>query len=277
MKNKIRYLLSSLIMIFTITSVVSCKTNSSPIVINNIKDQNKHKWDVFLSQSYVVDLLNLAFHDQEQKTKYIASQKNLDDNYFNELREYFTYANNVVRSYSYDGDKQPFGYQEFSKKLDQLFQENWLWALFNIDKFKFVLYGESDQFIKQVEEANRDSQKSSVLVGSFIKLKTNLINQYVIYQTSKEETYLYLLTSSNNIFKININKTDSKTKVELEQYTYAYETFLDKPDQIKNFDFKKYAHVVSLHNSSNATQKNLFDAQYGGLPLRLTVVDIIKK
>ncbi|MBY7704783.1 hypothetical protein JIY74_31890 [Vibrio harveyi] len=71
-----------------------------------------------------MDLLNLAFHDQEQKTKYIATQKNLDDNYFNQLREYFTYANNVVRSYSYDGDKRPFGYQEFSKKLDQLFQEN---------------------------------------------------------------------------------------------------------------------------------------------------------
>ncbi|AEM68628.1 aromatic motif membrane protein [Mycoplasma putrefaciens] len=276
MKNKIKYLLSSLMLVFVTSSVVSCKTSSNQIVINKIKDQHQHKWDVFLSQSYVVELLDLVFQNQEQKTKYIASQKKLDKDYFDQLREYFTYANNVVRSYSYDS-KQPFGYQEFSKKLDQLFQENWLWALFNIDKFKFVLYGESEQFIKQVEEANRDSQKSSVLVGSFIKLKTNLINQYVIYQTSKNETYLYLLTSSNNIFKITIDKTNSKTKVELDQYTYAYETFLAKPEQIKNFDFKKYAHVTSLHNSSNATQKNLFDAQYGGLPLRLTVVDIIKK
>ncbi len=64
-------------------------------------------------------------------------------------------------------------------KLDEAYKKNWLWFLFNINRFVFVLYGVSDQFKAVHEKANIDAQKSSVDLGAFHKPKTNDVAKFV--------------------------------------------------------------------------------------------------
>ncbi|AJK51821.1 hypothetical protein FOY66_04145 [Mycoplasma capricolum subsp. capripneumoniae] len=244
-------------------------------------EDKKAKWDLFLNYDYVDMLLNLVYKDQKEKQDYIEQQKSISTNKaLTELKDYLSYANGVVANYSYDDlfdkNNEPILRKENSKKLDDFFKNNWLWTLFNIDKFEYVLFDISDQFINQRDQASINSQKDSLNYNAFKKIKSNHMQQVVLEQKDKDNYKMYLLSTDWNILTIDINKKEEKFIVEINTYIHIYSDFYKNLfDPFLHFDLKKYVKGEMLHLKSAKDQTHTkYNEQFGGKPLRLVMINI---
>ncbi|WP_434336250.1 aromatic motif membrane protein [Mycoplasma capricolum] len=244
-------------------------------------EDKKAKWDLFLNYDYVDMLLNLVYKDQKEKQDYIEQQKSISTNRaLAELKDYLSYANGVVANYSYDDlfdkNNEPILRKENSKKLDDFFKNNWLWTLFNIDKFQYVLFDISDQFINQRDQASINSQKDSLNYNAFKKIESNHMQQVVLEQKDKDNYKMYLLSTDWNILTIDINKKEEKFIVEINTYIHIHPDFYKNLfDPFLHFDLKKYVKGEILHLKSAKDQTHTkYNEQFGGKPLRLVMINI---
>ncbi|MCE6091071.1 hypothetical protein J7894_03535 [Mycoplasmopsis agalactiae] len=287
MKNKkyFSYIIPSSFPLIALSSV-SCTNKQSNSEANLIKNDNHNKsWDAFLNYDYVQAILNKAYgNNKELKDKYVDEQRNINLDYLKDIKSYLGYKNNIVSSYGSDdsygkGDAYPI--EVLDSKLDEAYKKNWLWFLYNLDRFVFVLYDVSDQFKAVHEKANIDAQKSSVELGAFHKPKTNDVAKYIIGKKNQEtnEENVYLLLKDGNILRVDLTK-DKKdltkpANVSVYTYTYFYPGVLNNDTEIKNFDLNKYVKAELIHyNDNHSPFKTLFNEEYGGEPLRATLIDV---
>ncbi|ADK69604.1 aromatic motif membrane protein [Mycoplasma mycoides subsp. mycoides] len=244
------------------------------------QDKSESKWDTFTKFEYIDYILNAIYpnkNDTDAKKKYIEEQKELDkNNYFNTAKEALFYANNIFsnhfRDAASDPQKKPYAWKYHKQEvIKDLFSKNWLWTLFNIDRFIYVMYNENDQIQNNI--TGDQTQKNSLEFGAFRKLKSNKFSQYRIQEDSNNEIVVHLLSSNNIIFKVNINK-GTKT-VDVYNYIYIYPKLAKNTTESKSFDFDKYIEASIITYKDNLkSDKAKFDELYGGKPLSLTVVDI---
>nr|WP_307918533.1 aromatic motif membrane protein [Mycoplasmopsis bovis] len=84
------------------------------------------------------------------------------------------------------GGGEAYPINVLDSKLDEAYKKNWLWFLFNINRFVFVLYGVSDQF-KAVHEKQILMLKKAVLtLVPFINQKQMMLqNLFLVKKTLK--------------------------------------------------------------------------------------------
>ncbi|MBT1345446.1 hypothetical protein FCM96_00320 [Mycoplasma bovis] len=286
-KNKkyFTFIIPSVLPLVTLSSV-SCNNKQEKAKVSLTKNDNQSKsWDVFLKYDYVQSILNKAYgNNTELREKYINEQRNISPKYLEDIKSYLAYKNNIVSSFNSDdsyGKGSAYPIDELDSKLDEAYNKNWLWFLFNINRFVFVLYGLSDQFKAVHDKANIDAQKSSVDLGAFHKPKTNDVAKFVFGKKEAEsnEEYVYLLLKDGNILRVDLTK-DKKdpskpANVSVFTYTFFYPSVLNNDTEIKNFDLYKYVKAeLVYYNDNHSTFKTLFNEEFGGDPLRATLIDV---
>ncbi|QJR44202.1 aromatic motif membrane protein [Mycoplasma miroungirhinis] len=298
---------------------ISC-TNSQ----NNTKDENQLKtifitdnntqkeqnWNIFLNYEHVNALLNLVFKNEADKKEYIQKQKNIPDDYLELIKNYLFYINNIVIMYRPESiskggifggglfgnnknSKKVVAVSEFKNKLEELYKQNWLWFLFNIDKFVFSYNEDIDQFSGSIDLLTQDTQKNSLENSPFITLNTNQIEKYSIYEDKNDDSLnyiVYLLTKQGLILNIQLtqeldnpideedeeyededetNDTDSqnvqsKTKdnpvqnpieVEISPFAEIYPSFFENQSLIKDFDLLNYVRAQIFSKNIGSSKK----------------------
>ncbi|MBZ4203847.1 aromatic motif membrane protein [Mycoplasma tauri] len=299
MKPIRKFILSTPIFFPFLTTVVltSCQTNNKKINdVKTIEDTKRDKkydeWNSFLKYEYIDALLNLVFdNNKEEKAEYIKNQMNISDDYLKTIKEYLMYANNVTSTNLSDdrGDKKVIPISEFRVELSKLFTKNWLWFFFNLNKFTIAFYNSFNQFSAPLETLSLDVQKNSLELGPFNKPQTNEVLQYVIQSNENSEDYkkeytVYLLTKEGIILQITISKEldsnnkiiTSNPKVSIYSYSFIYPSIFNNQDELKNFSLLKYVQVHQIYEKipGKSAIKILFDDDFGGEPLRFTIVDV---
>ncbi len=286
-KNKkyFTFIIPSILPLATLSSV-SCNNKQEKTKVSLTKNDNQSKsWDVFLKYDYVQSILNKAYgNNTELREKYINEQRNISPKYLEDVKSYLAYKNNIVGSFRSDdsfGSGEAYPINVLDSKLDEAYKKNWLWFLFNINRFVFVLYGVSDQFKAVHEKANIDAQKSSVDLGAFHKPKTNDVAKFVFGKKDAEsnEENVYLLLKDGNILQVDLTKDKNDpskhANVSVFTYTYFYPSVLNNDTEIKNFDLYKYVKAELIYeNNNSSTFKTLFNEEFGGDPLRATLIDV---
>ncbi|WP_434343359.1 aromatic motif membrane protein [Mycoplasma sp. 06067-C1-B144P-99-0482-3] len=287
MKNK-KYTFSLIIFLVILISFLAIllpylKIKQTTQISNNQivlkKEKSRSRWDTFTKFEYINYILNTIYptkNDANAKQKYIEEQRKLDENnYFNTAKEALFYVNNIFSSYRHNADsdpqKEPYAWKYHKQVIHDLFSKNWLWTLFNIDRFIYAIYNENDHIQNNI--TGDQTQKNSLEFGAFRKLKSNEFSQYTIQEDSDNKIVVHLLSSNNIIFKVNIDK-GTKT-VDVYNYIYIYPELAKNTTESKSFDFDKYIEASIITYKDNLkSDKAKFDELYGGKPLSLTVVDI---
>ncbi|MCU4117268.1 hypothetical protein N8G13_02205 [Mycoplasma zalophi] len=317
MKKSKKILIFSSLLVTSLLPVVtlSCKNadavSSKSKEINfvnekNIKEQN---WDVFLKYEYVDTLLNLAFKNEDEKQKFVENQRNISDDYLTSIKDYLLYSNNIVIEYhpnsisgGFSGGlfggglfgnnkkktKKVIAHSEYKDKLDKLYKENWLWFLFNLNKFTFAYNDDTNFFDIGTDSIKTNIQQYSLEYTPFITLNTNEVIQYSVFNHNTDESIqkrtMYLLTKQGIILSIEIKITneDDQEKIEIEASPFIeiYPPLLQSKSAINNFDWPTYVRAQILSKNvgeSSRWVKMLFDDKYGGKPKRFTLVYLNNK
>ncbi|MDJ1646794.1 aromatic motif membrane protein [Mycoplasma phocimorsus] len=268
-------------------ALVSCNTNKSEVKLQ-INNEYEEKWNAFLQKEYVNTILNLVFqNNKEIKEKYIESQKKITDDYIQRINNALLFAANPIRSLT---PSTIFGKKTFilKKSLNEFnnltkgsydsesktYKGNWLWLLFNLDRLKFSGYPEFDKFTSPAELTTADHIATIKKLGSFYKMSSNDIAQYVVNEDGDSKV-IYLLTNEGFILKIRITDDEENMPRDFSFFTYTWtykDLYLNK-NLNEVFDIKAYSAVTHVFERKDAdrTFKTLFEEQYGGAPLRFTI------
>nr|WP_307936891.1 aromatic motif membrane protein [Mycoplasmopsis bovis] len=89
----------------------------------------------------------------------------------------------------------------------------------------------------------------------------------------------YLLLKDGNILQVDLTKDKNDpskpANVSVFTYTYFYPSVLNNDTEIKNFDLYKYVKAELIYeNNNSSTFKTLFNEEFGGDPLRATLIDV---
>nr|VZR98656.1 hypothetical protein MF5295_00876 [Mycoplasma feriruminatoris] len=288
LKKSLQAILFSLFPVFSLTAI-SCSNKSYNITNLSIKkDEKKDSWDQFVQREYVNQILNIAFdNDQDKIKKYKEDQFNLNDKEtLTTLNKYLAYANNINSGYGSDGgdinDNGPFPVREYADKLNKFFNDNWLWTLFNLDKFNFVLHDVYNGFNGNVSKLGEDAEKNAIDYGLFKQMHSNNISQFVLTKSnstiSEKLIYynFYLLTEDWNILEINIEKNPDKFK--FIAYTNIYPKLTKNKLDREVFILDEYANaVLSVAKDRTSQAMNNFNAKFGGKPLRYVMFEVNSK
>nr|VZK65694.1 hypothetical protein MF5292_00872 [Mycoplasma feriruminatoris]VZR75837.1 hypothetical protein MF5294_00870 [Mycoplasma feriruminatoris]VZR98599.1 hypothetical protein MF5293_00866 [Mycoplasma feriruminatoris] len=287
LKKSLQAILLSLFPVFSLTAISCSNKNHNIINLSIKKDEKKDSWEQFVQREYVNQILNIAFdNDQEKIKKYKEDQFNINDNQMlSTLNKYLTYANNINAGYGNDGDYivggDPYPTKEYGNKLTTFFNENWLWTLFNLDKFNFVLYDVYNGFDGNVTKLGEDAEKNAIDYGLFKQIHSNNISQFVLTKSNSIAGKLvyynfYLLTEDWNILEINIEKNPDKFK--FIAYTNIYPKLTKNKLDREVFILDEYANaVLSVAKDRTSQAMNNFNAKFGGKPLRYVMFEVNSK
>ncbi|WFQ95558.1 aromatic motif membrane protein [Mycoplasma feriruminatoris] len=287
LKKSLQAILLSLFPVFSLTAISCSNKNLNITNLSIKKDEKKDSWDQFVQREYVNQILNIAFdNDQEKIKKYKEDQFNINDNQMlSTLNKYLTYANNINAGYENDGDSivggDPYPTKEYGNKLTTFFNENWLWTLFNLDKFNFVLYDVYNGFDGNVTKLGEDAEKNAIDYGLFKQIHSNNISQFVLTKSNSIAGKLvyynfYLLTEDWNILEINIEKNPDKFK--FIAYTNIYPKLTKNKLDREVFILDEYANaVLSVAKDRTSQAMNNFNAKFGGKPLRYVMFEVNSK
>ncbi|WFQ90557.1 aromatic motif membrane protein [Mycoplasma feriruminatoris] len=280
----------TLLSIFPTLSFAAISCSNKNQNINNFtikKDEDKDSWDQFVQREYVNQILNIAFNNDDQKIKkYKEEQFDINDKeMLVTLNKYLTYSNNINSGYNSDGDTfsndEPYPVKEYADKLYDFFNHNWLWTLYNLDKFNFVLYDVYNGFNGNVSKLGDDAEKNAVDYGLFKKIHSNNISQFAITKSNSENSNIiyynfYLLTEDWNILEINIEKNPDKFK--FIAYTNIYPKLTKNKLDREVFILDEYANaVLSVAKDRTSQAMNNFNAKFGGKPLRYVMFEVNSK
>ncbi|MEI2462320.1 aromatic motif membrane protein [Mycoplasmopsis felis] len=306
MKNKLIKLIATFSLFsFLIPLSISCTQETK----NEIKyrktievNANEEKWNSFVNQKHIQYILNKLYSNEQEINDYINSQKEINVNeYLKNLKTWFRYANNIIRPH----DRGRFDFQTFKtlrnfttqkgdEAISKLLTENWLFYLFNIDKFKFIQYPDiqTDEFAIQDNQDEVESKQK--IFSDFYSPESNLILDYVIQERvnkevdEDEENYkkieerIYFLTNEGYIFRLDLEVKINKDKKiiiknEVFQYINTYPKLLISENKLNNFSLNEYIRSTQDWPSANLTYsgatKSNFDELNGGRNIRYTLID----
>ncbi|SJZ41047.1 aromatic motif membrane protein [Mycoplasmopsis verecunda] len=292
--------LSSLIALSPLISI-SCGTNTHTEIKMQEKANNVDlQWNNFINQNAIADLLSEIYGNNiEAKNQYIASQKELvDTDYNKQLSVALKYANLITRqSSAYDDFSNPYSFfaaksypypvKESDQVINSAFKNNWLWSLFNINKFTYM---QNDTFTRANNESEdsfalRDNE-NKLLYSIFSNIKSNQFIQYVKQvENNSNDIRFYLLNKDGYIIQIDIYRDiDEETKevkanqVNIFPYIKTFPRLLQARYKNEMFNLNKYVSLFASFNidNSNKTQTDevLYKDFYGGVLLQYSPVDI---
>ncbi|WP_406614519.1 aromatic motif membrane protein [Mycoplasma corogypsi] len=256
------------------------------------QEQIENKWNNFLNTKHINKILSLAFKTEQSRNEYIKQQKAIDSSYIKELKSWLYFGNNLQSSFGSDVrnffGSPPYPLQTARNVVSDLFGKNWLWFLFNLDKFEFVSYPHVELFDRSRAETEIKSTENSLTLGAFYQPKSNKFIDFAVhvYEDSKDEntTNIFLLTEAGFIIKVVITdakrdtdrKPDSPNEVNVIGYLFSYPKLIQSNNKLRDFSIVKYVidNVSFAGLRSNNANSVIFAERYGADNLRYTVVDI---
>ncbi|KEZ17063.1 aromatic motif membrane protein [Mycoplasma capricolum] len=290
-KKTLSLILLSIFSTLSLTTI-SCSNNKSQNInrFSIKKDEKKDSWDRFVQREYVNQILDVIFDSDKEKIKeYKENQFNINEKeLLNNLDKYLTYANNINSGYGSDGDSfnddGPYPVRNFATNLNSIFSQNWLWTLFNLDKFNFVLHNIFNGFKANATRLGEEAEKNAVDFGLFRKIYSNNISQFVLEKRKSSYGELvyynfYLLTEDWHILEINLEKTPKKpTVVKFLAYINTYPKLTKNKLDRDVFILDEYVNaVISVSRDRTSPAMNKFNAKFGGSPLRYVMFEVNSK
>ncbi|MXR57510.1 hypothetical protein DR096_02965 [Mycoplasma hyopneumoniae] len=269
-----------------------------------ISSTEKNIAQPFFENSSILELLTKIYPSQDSKKqlisriKKIETEKNILDlafklNFYNPINPW---PGNSSGTAFGNRQENPLLYEKAKRSFNDLFENNWLWLLANLQSAIFVRgLAEIDQFQQQNEDLNIDL-KNQALKNSFYLPKSNKFNDIVIVKLANEskntegngiENYkIFLLNEENYIFTFNMqeeykNNKLINTRLNLSPWIRIYPKFLNKT--VEKFPLDEYARIVSNYRSGisgvniSLVEKSIFEENQGGSPYYYTLVDFQKK
>ncbi|TPE57574.1 hypothetical protein FJO69_01420 [[Mycoplasma] falconis] len=273
------------------TCLVACnntKVNKSEIakIIEDKKDNNKddldYKWENFVNTTYIQMLLKYVYgiDNQDKITAYVKSQRKLNLNYVSKLKWSLYYANNIVSSWGYQGGEwspKPELLRDGTENIEELFSKNWLWYLFNLDKFIFASYPDFDQFDSSIANTTNEIYANSLKLGTFYKPQSNKIIDFTVQKYDKTIDKVYLLTEAGFIISFTINHREGEEPfIQNYGYIHVFKNVAADKEVLQGFSLNKFIEMTEGFQAKpvDRTSEILFKEKYGGKPLRYTLIDI---
>ncbi|MFV8515612.1 aromatic motif membrane protein [Mycoplasma sp. Z244B] len=256
------------------------------------------RWQMFLKQAAVDSMLNEIYGSNTQaKEKYVASQEALLHNdYLKQLSTALKYANVITRqssSYEEPGEyfwmtsrAYPYPVRQADKVIDQANETNWLWTLFNINRFVFM---QNSTFTRDNNETESSfslrDHENKLIYSIFSNIKSNTFTQFV-KQTEADSNYVhyYLLNQDGFIIQVDITKQiDDETKevtakASVFSYIKTFPKLLSASNKDTIFNLNKYVSLFASFDldNSNKTQTDevLYKDYYGGILLQYSAIDV---
>lgn len=282
MKKMLKFLLPSLAIS---PLLVSCSVPSIKLEHNELEQ----KWDTFLQREYIANILDLVFKDnQKAKQEYIKSQKEISNEYIKRVNSALLFAANPIKSITTPSTlfgRKPFILTKSSREIkkftrgsysqdEEKYTGNWLWFLFNLDKVKFSGYPEYDKFLSPSDATTADHLANTRNLGSFYKMKSNEMVQYVISEDEYSKI-VYLLTKEGFIMEIRLTQDEDNLPLDVSIHTYiwTYKEIFNNKNLNEIFDIKAYSAIINNFEDKpiDRTLKVVYEEQYGGEPLRFTI------
>ncbi|WP_031489002.1 aromatic motif membrane protein [Ureaplasma canigenitalium] len=203
------------------------------------------KWNLFLRSSVIDQLLKYTFPNEKERNEFIKSQVSIPQSYLTELREIFTYNNDLnddnpfgYNPYTKTGIRYPLPYNKYKFIEDELLRKNWLWYIFNIDNFIFTLEpeGATDSTIKT---SFKDIAAENSLKKQLYRPQSNQFIDYVfVTYDSPGHTPAYYkreahLGSEYANQSIKIYMVDKEGRAIRDHYAYHVEVQLDENGRAK--------------------------------------------
>ncbi|MGZ9800679.1 aromatic motif membrane protein [Mycoplasma sp. AC1221] len=191
MKKWVRKIISLGLFIMPVLAAISCskpQQNEVSFLVNNSVNAENDNWDNFIKNDYIQEILHKLYDNNEDIQKYIKKQKSINaQEYLTSLKTWLRYSNNFISSY----DKGSFDYKTFKTKRNfttekaedekrVLFEENWLFLLFNFDKFKFMQSPNiaTDEFVKA--DVVDDAETKQKIYKDYFIADNNEIIDFVV-------------------------------------------------------------------------------------------------
>ncbi|MFV8476356.1 aromatic motif membrane protein [Mycoplasma sp. BRA290] len=256
------------------------------------------RWQMFLKQAAIDSLLNEIYGSNTQaKEKYIASQEALLHNdYIKQLSTALKYANVITRqssSYEEPGEyfwmtsrAYPYPVKQADKVIDQANETNWLWTLFNINRFVFM---QNSTFTRDNNETESSfslrDHENKLIYSIFSNIKSNTFTQFVKQmEADSNDVHYYLLNQDGFIIQVDITKEiDDETKeisakASVFSYIKTFPKLLSASNKDTIFNLNKYVSLFASFDldNSNKTQTDevLYKDYYGGILLQYSAIDV---
>ncbi|MFV8434924.1 aromatic motif membrane protein [Mycoplasma sp. 3137] len=256
------------------------------------------RWKMFLKQAAIDSLLNEIYGSNTQaREKYVASQEALLHNdYIKQLSTALKYANVITRqssSYEEPGEyfwmtsrAYPYPVKQADKVIDQANETNWLWTLFNINRFVFM---QNSTFTRDNNETESSfslrDHENKLIYSIFSNIKSNTFTQFVKQmEADSNDVHYYLLNQDGFIIQVDITKEiDDETKeisakASVFSYIKTFPKLLTASNKDTIFNLNKYVSLFASFNldNSNKTQTDevLYKDYYGGILLQYSAIDV---
>ncbi|VEU79320.1 Uncharacterised protein [Metamycoplasma cloacale] len=255
MFRKINTLFLSIPLIVTPIAVVSCQSQEikENITNNNINSviNEKNDWNIFIDNVFIQKILNILYNDNQEneKQEYIEKQTNLKTEYFNTLKKTLFFNNSLINIFGNEAlsntDKPFFTKDKQKNQFNQLFEENWLFYLYNINHFTYMYFPVFDQFNSNINNTIKKVHENNLTLGAFFSPKSNKIIDFSIQETknNNDETILdfYLLTEEGFI----INLTVTKNNKLLEQIKDKINEVITDTEDFVFYEFKNHQDLLN--------------------------------
>ncbi|MFV8400862.1 aromatic motif membrane protein [Mycoplasma sp. 2634B] len=256
------------------------------------------RWNMFLKQPAIDSILDEIYGSNiKARNQYIASQEELLHNdYSKQLSTALKYANVITRqssSYEEAGEyfwmssrAYPYPVKQADKVIDQANSTNWLWTLFNINRF---IYMQNSTFTRDNNESEASfslrDHENKLIYSIFSNIKSNVFTQFVRQtEAYTEDVHYYLLNQDGFIIQLDIRKeTDDKTKETISKpsvfsYIKTFPKLLSASNKDTIFNLNKYVSLFASFDldNSNKTQTDevLYKDYYGGILLQYSAIDV---
>lgn len=268
-----------------------------------ISPQDKKIVQPFFQNSNISQLLDKVYDDQDSKKQLISRTLAIDtEQYRQDLSFRFSFYN-TINSWPSDSiiggfgesNSNPVLFEKAKKSFNDLFDNNWLWLLANLESAVFVRgLAEIDQFQQQHEELNINL-KNEALKNSFYRPKSNKFIDIAIVKSLTEKNnetgietknyQIFLLNEENFIFSLNLKKEFKNqklinSKISLNPWIQIYPKFANKTSE--KFPLQEYARIVSNYRNGisgvniSLVEKSIFEENQGGNVFYYTLVDFQK-
>ncbi|AJC49777.1 hypothetical protein DR095_00570 [Mycoplasma flocculare] len=297
--------------VFAMSFLISCENQLNFLNVSRANYQkfaiiNRNEKTIakpFFENANILELLAKIYDTNDSKKQLISRINAIEtEKYISDLAFKFSFYNpiNPWPSHSIVGglgkkDSNPVLFEQAKKSFTDLFKNNWLWLLKNLEKTVFIRgLAEIDQFQEQNEELNINL-KEKALKNSFYQPKSNKFTDIAIVgsKTEKNEENtkneietknykIFLLNEENFIFSFNLKKELKNGKlinseINLNPWIRIYPKFLNKTDQ--KFPLQEYARIVSNYRTGvlganvSLVEKSIFEENQGGNVFYYTLVD----
>ncbi|MBU4693171.1 hypothetical protein KQ876_03040 [Mycoplasma sp. CSL7491-lung] len=299
-KSKIlKIVFSSFIFSLPLLMSLSCSNTSTNVeklqsAQNFIKKNDENKeWENFINQKYIKLILERSFNSKDEIRKYIQNQQSVEEKYFDDIKIASRFGNNIISDFddetSFFSNGKNFITEKSADIKEQLYSKNWLFFLFNINRFNFFHFSDIEPDKAFKEDFIEDLETNKKIFNDFynpkkLQIIDAAIQEYDLREFSvknfeknpnsstykiketiyKYEDRIYFLSEEGYIYFIRVFGTKKVTKynnnevierknvdrVYLNQYLYSFPKLILSNDKLNDFDLKKYIDTVAPWESS---------------------------